>query len=252
MTVQQRAVDVQNEKKFHNDIFRDSSLREIRLGKFYLLQNDLIERYRKEIYKYSKKGSSVIEIGCGLDETIFSSTIESQNRYAIDISEVAIEKQKAKALEYGMRFNFFVMDAHKTEFEDSSFDLVFGSSILHHLNLEESLTELRRILKPEGKLIFFEPLGINPLINRFRNKTPELRTSDEKPFDRKDLELIRSKFKSVRFEFFDLTTLILPVIFGHHFNKKIIPLFRKIDSLFFLINPFLKYYAWQVLIVATK
>ena len=44
------------------------------------------------------------------------------------------------------------------------FDAVVGSSILHHLPLKSSLTEIRRILRPGGKLAFAEPNMMNPQI----------------------------------------------------------------------------------------
>ena len=247
-----RSIDVQNEKKFHNDIFKDTSKRDISVGKFYILQKAILDQFHKEINKIVKEGSAVIEIGCGLDETLFTTLNGCENRYAIDISEVAIDEQKIKAGNAKININYFVMDAHHLSFEDATFDLVFGTSILHHLSLETALPEFCRILKPNGKLIFIEPLGINPLINKFRGKTPELRTADEKPFDRSDLRLIRSVFSSVNFVYFDLSTLVLPVIFGNTINKQLISAFRKLDSFLFTALPFLKYYSWQVLIIASK
>ena len=247
-----RIIDIQNEKDFHNDIFRNTSKRDISVGKFYMLQNAIVQQFHREINKIVRNGSTIIEIGCGLDETLFSAINDCKNRYAIDISEVAIEEQRKKAKIAGVNINYFVMDAHHLGFEDEKFDLVFGTSILHHLSLEKALPEFRRILKPTGKLIFIEPLGINPLINKFRDKTPELRTADEKPFDRNDLRLVKSIFSSVNFIFFDLFTLALPVIFGKNINRHFISAFRKIDSFFFTIVPSSKHYAWQVLIVAVK
>lgn len=247
-----RNIDIQNEKKFHNDIFKDTSKRDISVGKFYILQNAILEQFHIEINKLVDSGSTVIEIGCGLNNTLFSSLNDCQNRYGIDISDVAIVEQKNRAKSVGVNINFFVMDAHKLSFEDATFDLVFGKSILHHLSLEKALPEFWRILKPAGTLIFIEPLGINPLINKFRNKTPELRTVDEKPFDLNDLRSVRSIFSSVNFMFFDLLTLALPVLFGDKINKYLERAFRKLDSFLFTIVPFSKYYAWQVLIVAVK
>ena len=247
-----RMVDVDFEKEFHNQIFKDPTSRINAVGKFYLLQNAIIEQFQKEILEFVKKESSVIEIGCGLDEILFSDLNGCQQRCAIDISDFAIEEQKTKAKKVDIKIDFFVMDAHQTNFKNESFNLVFGTGILHHLSLEKVIPELHRILKPNGKFIFIEPLGINPLIIYFRNKTPDLRTIDEKPLRIKDLKLIKSFFSSVKYSFFDLATLALPVLFGHKFNKRAIKIFRQFDHLIFSLVPFLKYYSWQVLIVATK
>jgi ubiquinone/menaquinone biosynthesis C-methylase UbiE len=64
------------------------------------------------------------------------------------------------------------MNAEATTFPDNSFDLICGSSILHHLNLDKACAEIRRILRPDGGAVFIEPLGHNPLINMFRKLTP--------------------------------------------------------------------------------
>lgn len=46
-------------------------------------------------------------------------------------------------------------DAEKLPFKDSSFDLVFGFGILHHLDdIEKGLKDIHRVLKPGGKIAF--------------------------------------------------------------------------------------------------
>ena len=49
------------------------------------------------------------------------------------------------------------------------------------LNFLSVLNEISRILKPNGKLLFIEPLGTNPLINFYRKLTPKSRSKDEHP-----------------------------------------------------------------------
>ena len=46
-------------------------------------------------------------------------------------------------------------EAAELPFEDDSFDLVFGHAVLHHLpDLERSLREFRRVLRPGGTIAF--------------------------------------------------------------------------------------------------
>ena len=70
-----------------------------------------------------------------------------------------------------------VENCEKTKFEDNTFDIVYGTGILHHLNFDICLRELQRILKPRGSFLFIEPLGTNPLINLYRKLTPKSRSS---------------------------------------------------------------------------
>lgn len=108
-----------------------------------------------------KQGDQVLEIGCGtglFTRKFYSAT--KANITAIDISEdLLIEARKLLP-----EANFKVDDAMHLSFDDNTFEVVFGSSVLHHLEFDSSLSEIFRVLKPGGRLIFAEPNMINPQI----------------------------------------------------------------------------------------
>ena len=79
------------------------------------------------------------------------------------------------------------MDAHDLQFDEGTFDLVIGNGILHHLDLDVSTNEILRVLKPNGRAVFLEPLSANPLLMVFRWLTPKARTEDESPLSRNEL-----------------------------------------------------------------
>ena len=120
-----------------------------------------------------------------------------------DISDVAVRNCKARAAEQGLSENtrFFQSDAENTKLPDSSIDRVMCSGMLHHLDLNFAFPELKRILKPGGKVLAVEALNYNPLIKLYRQMTPEIRTEWEK-------EHILS-LKDVRFarQFFDVQNI---------------------------------------------
>ena len=101
-------------------------------------------------------------------------------------------------------------NAEQMPFRDGSFDAVYGSSILHHLDLDAALAEVHRVLRPGGRMAFAEPNILNPQVtvmfrlgltkkyfgvspdemafSRFRARAarcaaPGSRTSSVKPFD---------------------------------------------------------------------
>jgi len=74
---------------------------------------------------------------------------------------------------------FFQGDCENTGFPDNSFDIILCSEMLHHLDLRCAFSELHRILVPGGRILCVEALGINPIIQWYRNKTPDLRTEFE-------------------------------------------------------------------------
>ena len=92
-------------------------------------------------------------------------------------------------------------------FENNQFDIVYGLGILHHLNFSKCLDEIFRILKPNGTLLFIEPLGTNPIINLYRKFTPKARSKDEHPLINKDILLIQKKYKDVKIRYYGFLTL---------------------------------------------
>jgi ubiquinone/menaquinone biosynthesis C-methylase UbiE len=51
--------------------------------------------------------------------------------------------------------------------------------MLHHLDLDAAYAELRRILKPGGRILCIEAFAHNPLIQAYRNRTLAMRTEWE-------------------------------------------------------------------------
>ena len=155
------------------------------LGKMY---SDEASKYRAKcraeaIGDLSEK--KVLDLGCGDGFASMDALRGGAYVTAIDISPESIKHLISIAKEENLdhRLDARVMDAHNLEFEDKTFDIIFGNGILHHLPyLDRAIKELKRVLKDDGSAIFMEPLGMNPFINLFRKMTPKCRTKDEKPF----------------------------------------------------------------------
>ena len=65
------------------------------------------------------------------------------------------------------------------------------------------------ILKPNGKILFIEPLCTNPIINLYRKLTPKSRSLDEHPLVNKDLDFIKNNFKETKIKYYGFITLII-------------------------------------------
>lgn len=105
--------------------------------------------------------SEVLEIGCGtgvFTEKIYAAT--KANITAIDVSAALLEQAQQKLPDV----KFAVENAMSLSFQDNSFDIVYGSSVLHHLDMPLAFTEFYRILRPGGRLVFAEPNMLNPQI----------------------------------------------------------------------------------------
>ena len=74
---------------------------------------------------------------------------------------------------------FLQGDCENTGFPDNSIDVILCSEMLHHLDLRCAFQELHRILRAGGCILCCEALGLNPIIQWYRNRTPNMRTEFE-------------------------------------------------------------------------
>jgi SAM-dependent methyltransferase len=234
-----------DEKQFHDEIFASQARKKV--DKFYLINESIGKQMDVALFK-APHGKTVLEYGCGMGDKLIALDKRGARTFGIDISGYAIEQLTNQAKQVGSSTSYAVMNAEELEFEDNFFDIIFGSGILHHLDLNKSFKTISKKLSPTGKAIFVEPLGHNPIINRFRNKTPDIRTEDEHPLLMKDFALAEKFFGKVSIKYFYLATLSLPILLGGRIPKWLISLFDLGDSIIFSTLPFMRKYAWQVLI----
>lgn len=107
-----------------------------------------------------RPGVRALEIGCGtgLFTELFAQT--GAHITAVDISPELLEQARRKQLPAD-RVAFV-----QARFEDCDqldpFDAVVGSSVLHHLEVQESIEKIFTLLRPGGVLSFAEPNMLNP------------------------------------------------------------------------------------------
>lgn len=143
-----------------------------------------IEEERNKRFLESIVDKDLLEIGCYTGEAAKNILNARYRSYTgIDISPRAIDTAKKQV---GLD-TLYVMNAESLEFPDESFDVVFGSAILHHLDWAKAIVGIKRVLRLGGKAFFSEPLGDNPLSKLYRTLTPKARTPDELPVTRRQL-----------------------------------------------------------------
>ena len=237
------------EKNFHNKLQSKNK------GRFENIFYKAIYNSSEDFFNYLEDNTRNLEIldyGCGIGS--FTEKIIKYNPkkiIGIDISEVSINKAKKKAEELKINVDYRVDNCEKTSFDNNSFDIVYGTGILHHLQTEKCLDEIYRILKSNGNLIFIEPLGTNPIINLYRKLTPNSRSKDEHPLVNQDFKYINKKFIDTKIKYYGFLTLIFFPFYRSPNRSKLFRLLAALDQYLFKLK-FFQLFAWSVLVVAKK
>lgn len=238
---------LQREAQFHDRLFADNT-RARGARKFYTVATAATRHYRALIDE-NCTGQRVLEYGCGKGGHVLALARCGANVVGIDISAEGIQQATAQARAEGLedKLTFKIMNAEALEFPDNHFDIVCGNSILHHLNLDSTCRELIRVLKPEGRAVFREPLGHNLLINLYRKLTPKMRTEDEHPLLSRDLVTLAGYFHEAHIHYYALCTLMAIPFRALPGFKRLLAVLEWLDGILLRL-PFVKRQAWLVII----
>ena len=101
------------------------------------------------------RGGIVLEVACGTGLVTLKIARKTSRVYGVDISLPMISEAKKKMKEQGFKnVEFSVEDAYDLPFDSDMFDTVVCNNALHNmLNPQKALSEIKRVLKPEGRLI---------------------------------------------------------------------------------------------------
>ena len=237
------------EREFHNKLRSEGKTKFEDI--FYKALFNLFD----DFYNYLKnhiKNKDVLEYGCGIGivtEKIIN--YEPKNISGIDISDQSISIAKKRSKELNLNIQYQVQNCEETTLSSKSFDVIYGSGILHHLDLKKSIRELNRLLKVNGSLVFMEPLGTNPLINLYRKLTPKSRTIDEHPLTNKDFDFIKNTLGEINIRYYGFMSLVFFTFYRNSKKSIIFKLSTILDNWIFKIK-FLRFLAWSVLIIAKK
>lgn len=128
-------------------------------------------------------GESVLDVGCGTGDL----TLEVARRVGssglvagIDAAPEVVARARQKAGRRHLAVEFRVEPVEQLTFADQTFDIVVSSLVFHHLPetlKRQALAEIRRVLKPGGRLLLVDLLGPTPafmLHSHLQATLPEL------------------------------------------------------------------------------
>jgi len=153
-----------------------------RMAFLYDILEAPIERFRFATWRTRLRdrimGSKALEIGVGTGKNLpyYPPGVEIS---AIDFSRRMLSRARKKALQNNQHVEFLEMDVQQLAFPDHFFDTVFATFVFCSVpNPVLGLKELRRICKPDGRLLLLEHMRpgnpvlgllfdlVNPLVVR--------------------------------------------------------------------------------------
>ena len=204
-----------------------------------------------------KKYQNTLDLGCGTVE--FYELIKEKlhsNYLGVDLSSDMLEIGKKKY----KNIHLLKADAENLRIKKSSFDLIIGRGIIHHLpNPVKGCEEAYRVLKKGGYFIVSEPHSnfLLKLIRKVYYKISNHFSDAHKSFSEKELLnlLIESGFVIEKVGFYGVLSFpfafpdILPT-----YKFMTFPIFKllvKLDEVIVEI-PFLRKMAWHIIILCKK
>ena len=217
-----------------------------------------------EIPQNVLRSGTILDYGCGLGNlSIFLICSGANNVFAIDISDVAIEKFIEIIYANNLSYKIKAKRCSVTNipFPDNTFDVVVGQAILHHIyGLENVENELHRILKPGGKVIFTDSLSDSLFMRipriitmwRFNKKYPD---QGEQHMYRKKIHEFGRLFKTTTIREHSMIFMIKRFFRGHHnkdWVKSVLRIAHLVDLKVLTIFPFMRRFCGEAVIIYEK
>lgn len=115
---------------------------------------------------YIAPADRVLDLGCGAGGFLQLMAPLAREAIGADLSPGFVEAARAMVAERGFgNVRVELVEAGRLPFADGSIDVAVLVDVIHHLeDVPSTLAELRRVLRPGGKLLVFEPNKRNPLL----------------------------------------------------------------------------------------
>ena len=120
---------------------------------------------------FDDKAYDILDYGCGIGKLtgLLAKEFRKSVVYGWDISRKSLRLAKE---EYAETKNINFIDEL---FPDRKYDFIIVSMVFHHIKPDDrinTLINIKRLLKPDGKIIIFEHNPLNPVVRYIINRCP--------------------------------------------------------------------------------
>ncbi len=114
-----------------------------------------VEPFIHSVAQFTRhSGKKVLEVGVGAGTDHLQWARAGAICSGVDLTDAAIETTKARLSIYGYESDLSRIDAEILPFSDDSFDTVYSWGVIHHSkHPERIISEIHRVLKPDGVFI---------------------------------------------------------------------------------------------------
>lgn len=216
------------------------------------------------------RGKRLLDVGCGLGEASVYFAMLGADVTSADLSPGMLAATGRLAESNGVRVTPHLSAAEDMQLPaDARFDIIYAGNLLHHVDIDQTLSRLKPHLAADGVLVTWDPLAYNPAINVYRAMATDVRTPDEHPLTWHDIKLFRKHFAEVNTRYFWFLTLSIFLIMAlvqrrnpnkERFWKSVVQegekwrwLYRPLevaDRVLLALLPPLRLLCWNVVIIA--
>lgn len=196
-------------------------------------------------------GLHVLELGCGGGKMAVLLAKSGAHVTAFDLSPESVRLTKRRAYINNVEINCLVSAGEFLPFSSEYFDVIIGKSILHHLVIEIGRRDLYRVLRKNGKTVFVEPLGMNPILTFVRKFIPyphKAIVGVDRPLTYRDMAKWNTDVKEWSVREIQLISMLER---GFDWDTRF-DLLRRMDRFLLKYVPFLRRFCRYAVIFSTK
>lgn len=175
------------------------------------------------------QSKTVLVVGCGFGEDALRMARLGANVYAFDLSPESLQIAQQLAAREQLTIHFSEQPAETLNYDSDFFDLVLARDILHHVDIPEAMSEIKRVCNSGALFVYDEVYShsvtdkirhsrfveqtLYPLMQNFvyDNKNPYI-TEDERKLSERDCDQINQIFDNIvlRKYFYFIVNRVLP------------------------------------------